>query len=320
MGGVTEIADQIILSPSELAEAIAKFERQAAVLALATRRLEVSGEWAADGSVSMPAWLRSNARMSNRDAHRIVRRGRFLDRFAAVADAAVTRELSSGQLDALQGAYRPKHEPVLAEQQTALVAVLAPLSVADTDTACQVWARYADAIVDDNTPPVEPERSWSMTRGSDGALVGRFVFDDAVATECEKAIANALTFEGKQETRELGRRQGDAMFDIFAFYNKNHDSDGTPRHLPHVTLSADVATLTGSPLGVNDDTGRIIETGCTDTYLCDCKIHAILRDADQQPETFGRSRYTVPRKLFREVAARDGGCRMPGCHRKSPPL
>ena len=77
-----------------------------------------------------------------------------------------------------------------------------------------------------------------MGRSGDGALVGRFVFDDAVATECEKAIANVLTWEGKSEARELGRRQGDAMFDIFAFYNKNHDRDGSPRHLPHITLSA----------------------------------------------------------------------------------
>lgn len=30
---------------------------------------------------------------------------------------------------------------------------------------------------------------------------------------------------------------------------------------------------------------------------------------------FGRSRYTVPRALFRQVAARDGGCRFPRCTR-----
>jgi hypothetical protein len=179
----------------------------------------------------MGAWLRSNARMSNCDANRLMHRGRFLNRFSVLSDAAVTRELSAGQIDALRSAYRPKHEPVLAEQQAELVAVLAPLNVSDSEKACQVWARYADAIVDDNTPPVEPERSWSMSRGSDGALVGKFIFDDDAATECEKAIANALTWEGTTETRELSRRQGDAMFDIFAFYNKNHDGDGTPRHL-----------------------------------------------------------------------------------------
>jgi Domain of unknown function (DUF222) len=320
MGGVAEFADEIILNPAEFLDALAAHEQQAAVLALAARRLDASGEWAADGSVSIAAWLRANGRMSNRDANRLVRRGRFLDRFTAVADAAVSRELSSGQLDALQGSYRSKHEPVLVEQQHELVETLKVLSVSDTETACRVWAGYADAVVDEGEPPMEADRSWTMSRGDDGALVGRFVFDDAAATEMEKAVANALTFEGKDDTRDMARRQGDAMFDVCAFFNKNHHStsngDGTRRHLPHVTLSADATTLAGDPIGVNDDTGRVIDTGCTDTYLCDCKIHVIVRDADGQPEAFGRSVYTVPRKLFRQVAARDGGCRMPGCDRK----
>ena len=150
------------MSPAELADAIAEHERRAAVLALATRRLEACGEWAVDGSVSMAAWLRSNARMSGRDANRLIHCGRFLDRFTAIADAAVTRQLSAGQIDALQGVYRSKHEPVLSEQQTELVAVLAPLSVADADKACRVWAQLrrrrrqrrrtagrAGAVVDD---------------------------------------------------------------------------------------------------------------------------------------------------------------------------
>jgi hypothetical protein len=181
------------LNPAEFLDALAAHEQQAAVLALAARRLETSGEWAADGSVSTAAWLRVNGRMSSRGANRLVRRGRFLDRFGAVADAAVSGELSAGQLDALAGVYRPKHEPVLAEQQRELVETLKVLGVGDTETACRVWAGYADAVVDDGEPPVEADRSWTMSRGDDGALVGRFVFDDAAATEVEKAVANALT-------------------------------------------------------------------------------------------------------------------------------
>lgn len=107
------------------------------------------------------------------------------------------------------------------------------------------------------------------------------------------------------------------MFDIAAFYNKNHDGEGTPRHLPHVSLSADASTLSGdTPLGINDDDQQVMSPACTDKYLCDCVIHAILRDANGAPVSFGRARYTVPRKLFRQVAARDGGCRFPGCCRR----
>jgi hypothetical protein len=54
---------------------------------------------------------------------------------------------------------------------------------------------------------------------------------------------------------------------------------------------------------------------CTDTYLCDCRIHVILRDANGAPHSFGRTARTVPSRLFKQVAARDGGCRYPGCDR-----
>ena len=317
MTTMADLAEQIVLSPAELLAALAEHEQRAAVLALATRRLETTGEWAFDGSVSIAAWLRHNARMSNRAAHRLVHRGRFLERFAAIGEAAVGHVLSAGQVDAIAAVCQPKHEPLLAEHQRMLVAALAPLPVADTEHACQVWRQRADAILDEAAPAAEPTRTLNFNRADDRALLGSFVLDDAAATEFEKAIRNAITWGGDGDTRTRPECQGDAMFDIAAFYNKNHDGEGTPRHLPHVSLSADVSTLSGSsPQAVNDDDQQPLQPSCTDTYLCDCVIHAILRDANGAPQSFGRSRYTVPRKLFRQVAARDGGCRFPGCDRR----
>lgn len=316
MSSVIDFAEQIVLSPAELLAELAEHEQRAAVLALATRRLETTGEWAFDGSVSIAAWLRHNARMSNRAAHRLVHRGRFLDRFTKIADAAVEHVLSASQVDALAAVCQTRHQPLLAEHQEMLVSALAPLPVADTEQACHVWRQRADAILDADQPPTEPERTLSFNRADDHALLGRFTLDAAAATEFEKAIRNAITWAGDSDTRTRPECQGDALFDIAAFYNKNHQSKGTPRHLPHVSLSADASTLHGnSPQAVNDDDQQPMTPACTDSYLCDCIIHTILRDGNGAPLSFGRSRYTVPRKLFRQVAARDGGCRFPGCDR-----
>ena len=93
----------------------------------------------------------------------------------------------------------------------------------------------------DGKPPAEPEQSVTFTRADDDALVGRFELHDAAATEFETAIETATTYEGDAETRSTAQRQADALHDICAFYNKNHDSDGTPRHRPHVTINADAA-------------------------------------------------------------------------------
>ena len=82
-----------------------------------------------------------------------------------------------------------------------------------------------------------------------------------------------------------------------------------------IWASPSTRPLDDSPEGVNDDDQRPMSPACIDSYLCDCVIHAIARDAGQAPQGFGRSRYSVPRKLFRQVAARDGGCRFPGCDR-----
>jgi hypothetical protein len=303
-----------VLTASELLAALAAHEREAARLALAIRRLELSGDWGYDGSVSIAAWLRTHGRLADSDSWKWVHRGRFLDRFPAVADAAVTRTLSAGQVTALQHACPAKLAAVLAEQQTEIVAIIAPLPVADTEKACQLWKARAEAIIDDNEPRPEPERSLRMRRAGDGALVGNFELDDVAASELEKAIRTASTWEGTDDKRSASQAAGDALFDVAAFFNKNHRKKGTPRNHPHVELSLDITTLDGRPEAIDDDQ-RLVHHATTDTRLCDCVIHRILRDADNMPTGYGRASYTVPRQLFRQIAARDGGCRMPDCNR-----
>jgi len=134
-------------------------------------------------------------------------------------------------------------------------------------------------------------------------------------------ILAPLSYADTQVAVAKWRNDADAVLD---------DGDGTPRHLPNISISADITTLTtNAPRATNDerrttnddrrqtndDTGRPVTPACTETYLCDCKIHIIVRDADGAPETFGRTTYSIPRSLFRQVAARDSGCRFPGCNR-----
>lgn len=316
MSTCAELLAAMAFTPDELLAELAELEQRSAVAALAIRRMEVAGAFGGTGPVNTAAWLRHHARMSEESARALVRRGRFLDRFTAVGDAAVAHELSADQLAVMQRLHKPKFEALLDEHQAVMVGHLATLDVAGTQDACTLWRQRAEAIVKETEPPEEPERSLTMNRAGDGALLGRFTLDDAAATELEKAVANAVTYEGAEDQRTMAQRQGDALFDIAAHFNKNHEGEGTPRHLPNVTLSADAGTLSDTPVAVNDDTDRVMSSSCIDTYLCDCKVHGVLRDANAAPVGFGRSQYSIPRTLFRQVAARDGGCRFPGCDRK----
>ena len=199
-----------------------------------------------DGSRPEPASCRrreqrDRGRMSNRDASSWQRRGRFLNKFATIAQAAVARTLSAGQIGELEHLHQPKFDNLLGEHQQLLVEQLAALDVAGTKTLCALWRQRAQAIIDDTEPADDPPRSLTMTRAGDGALLGRFTLDDDAATELEKAIRNTSSDHGAGEERSVQQRNADGLFDIAAFYNKDHQGNGTPRHLPHLGISVDAS-------------------------------------------------------------------------------
>ena len=111
--------------------------------------------------------------MSNRDANALVHRGRFLDKFPAVADAACAGVLSAGQVTALKLSCPPAVAPIMGAQQVEVVAIVAALSVADTEQAMSVWRQRAEALVE-LPEPLEPDRALRTAVTTDG-LVGRFV-------------------------------------------------------------------------------------------------------------------------------------------------
>jgi hypothetical protein len=300
------------LTMDRVLERLAAHEREAAELALDIAELEASGEWAAEGAVSYTAWLRHHGRLSSADAKGWQQRGRFLRRFPVIADAACTRTLSAGQIGLIRNACPASLESILEDQQAELVATLVPLSVADTQRACHAWNAYATALID-TPPPEERERVLRFGADSTGAIVGNFVLPGQAGLEFAQAVRTAATWDGANDTRTSTERNADALFEIAAFYNKNHDVPGTPRHQAHIELSLDGNTLHDTPVATDAD-GRVVDPVVTETLLCHCALHQIWRD-QHVVLAYGRSRYTVPKLLFRAVAARDGGCRFPGCDR-----
>ena len=215
--------------------------------------------------------------------------------------------LSASQISVARRLGKPKYEPIMTETEEALVAVLSELDIHSTERAVDHWAKRADALIDEKAPPVERPNELTYSNTMDDVTHGTFRLNEAAGTEFDKAVQTAITHAGNDETRTSAERQGDALFDIAAFFNKNHDGNERPRNLPNVTLSADASTVvTDHPEGVNVDTQRPMSSACTDTYLCDCRIHVILRTADGSPHSFGRTTRTVlPRTGLRPTSQMD---------------
>lgn len=306
------------VSLAELVGGHRSAERQRAEVAMQAAHLAALGEWSFDGFRSAVVWLAHGLDVPRNEARRLLREGEFLMRFHAVRESLCRGGLTAAQV----GLLRAATPLVLAEQLDAdqhwLVPVLEPLDIADTAVAITDWQDKALAIVDPE-PQAMPDRSWRMARASDGALVGGFVFDPTTAEVVERAMHIATASDGPIDTRSRLERQADAVAAVFDFFVANCDSNGTPRHRPHVDLHVEVpaeVAASGSWLGpAVTEGGRKLPLWASQMFTCDCSLHRVLR-ADSVVLDYGRSTRTVLEPLRRAVSARDGGCRFPGCDRK----
>ncbi|HRB05260.1 MAG TPA: hypothetical protein PLP26_17930, partial [Ilumatobacteraceae bacterium] len=167
MSAVDVHAEQILLTPAEALAAVTAWELQGTLLALALRRIETSGVFGVDGSVSMKAWLRDQARMTDQTAGDLLATGRFLDNNTAFAQAAVSGQLSGGQVTVARRLGKPKYAALLAEQQHDLVETLAALDINDTLTSVAHWKTRADAVLDEGQPPIEQPCELTLARTLD---------------------------------------------------------------------------------------------------------------------------------------------------------
>ena len=144
MSSVLAHAESILLSPTELAAALEVHQQQAAVLALAVAHVQEAGRWADDGSVTMRSWMRDMCRMSDRDAGEWLRRGKLLNHFEPIAEAALDGLLSHSQLSELERCNRPKYEALLSEMAEGLVNEVAPLDaqLADAGSDRLGWGLF----------------------------------------------------------------------------------------------------------------------------------------------------------------------------------
>ena len=257
---------EVLHTIDDFACAASAWERQGAALALSARQLEVAGAFGDDGTVSMKARMRNHLRMTDQRTNELLGTGRFLSKHEHFATAALSGSLSGSQIAVARRLGKPRYEPIMAETEEALVGVLAELDIRSTERAVDHWAKRADALIDEKAPPVERPNELTYSNTMDDVTHGTFRLNEAAGTEFDKAVQTALTHAGKDETRTSAERQGDALFDIAAFFNKNHLGNERPRNLPNVTLSADISTVvTDHPEGVNVDTQRPMSSACTST-------------------------------------------------------
>ncbi|MGH3659208.1 MAG: DUF222 domain-containing protein, partial [Micromonosporaceae bacterium] len=298
-----------------LAEAFALADRLNAKLVAAVVEHDVAEMWRNDGATSMTAWLRHRAHNTSRDASRCAKTARRLRHLPVTSAAYGEGRLTSGQVHAIAANLSDRTAGLFAEHEAVLVPGFAELSVAETATTMQSWARHAEATLDDPPDKSEPERSLNVSRILDGRRELRGSFDPEAGSLIETAIRLATTrdVDGEPE-RSPARRRADALADVCRWFLDHQQDRRGGRHRPHLNVVTTLDDLERRGQGRLID-GTILDGTTVQRLFCDAGVHRVFVAGRSSILDYGTTTRTVPANLFNALVIRDHHCRFPGCDR-----
>jgi Domain of unknown function (DUF222) len=298
-----------------LAEAFALADRLNAKLIAAVGEHDVAEMWRNDGATSMTAWLRHRASSTGREAALCTKTARRLRRLPVTAAAYREGRLSGGQVQAIVANLSDRTAGLFAQHEAQLVPGFAELSVAETATTMQSWARHAEATLDDPPDQAEAERSLHVSRILDGRRELRGSFDPEAGSLIETAIRLARTkdVDGEPE-RSPARRRADALADVCRWFLDHQQNRRGGRHRPRLNVVTTLNDLERRGQGrLIDDT--ILDATTVQRLLCDAGVHRVFVAGRSSILDYGTTTRTVPANLFNALVIRDQHCRFPGCDR-----
>lgn len=268
---------------------------------------------------------------------------------SAVDGGAVSIEQASAIVEALGDAPdRANPEHVEAAERALVASALGERGLHASETGVSGYAmppallskvarQWRDALDPDGVEPryddLLRERSLSMRRRRDGALIGNFIatpdqapvleaaFDAFTTPRRPKFLTDEERALAELETDERTRPQ--KMIDaLVAMLGRAVEQGDVPRiggEAPTVVLHLSEATYLAAVAGdpgctaTDERSGEAVPIEVAAALMCDGHIQAVVTGADGLPLYLGRTQRLFNRHQRRALAARDKGCRAPGC-------
>ena len=296
--------------------------RASAELARTVRHGELTQAAERDGLTSMRSWLIGHARLAPADASRIVRSGRALEHFPALAAGFADGAVTAAQVDVVATAVGASERARAAEQGVDL----APFDEAWAEVAVQsphrslvVAVRAFEAALDpDGTEPDPTEgRRLSIAKHADGSVTGRFDLDAVGGEKVQAAIESIVQADrprGDERTR--AQQNADALVQL-------RDNQLASGHLPmlrtvkpHLLVTVDVDDLVDPSTGkgaARSGSGATLSAARARGVACDSTVTRIVLGPGGLPLDVGRTHRVVPPHIRKAVENRDGHCVFAGC-------
>src|SRR5713101_8280256 len=235
---------------AELADGLIKIREAGidpfeAVFAAGVRRFEKSGEYVADGALSVTAWLRSNCKLSGGAAAERVEVARALDQLPKTEEAFARGEVGYQHVAILARTAEHVGAAAVAKAEASL------LKAAETMDPGQFTgvAKHFEHRVDAAAALVEANRAYErrylhVSEPTDG-LVRLDGLLDVEGGAILRTALNAGMLPGKDDDRTPGQRRADALVELCRRKAAGSATGAGPR--PHLVIRASLNTLLGTP-------------------------------------------------------------------------
>ena len=229
--------------------------RVAAELTRTVRHAQTTQAAEHDGLKSMRSWLVGHARLAPNDASKVVRAGRALAHFPALAAGFADGDVTAAQVDVVAETVGERERARAGEQGVDLASfdrVWTAVAVASPHRSLVEVVQAFEAALDPDGPEPDPTegRGLTMVTHADGTVTGRFELD-AVAGEKAKAAIESVVQADRPKGEERTRSQQNA--DAFVQLCDNQLASGNLPTLrtvkPHVVVTIDLEDLVDPATG-----------------------------------------------------------------------
>jgi hypothetical protein len=257
-----------------------------------------------DGSVTLSTWLGHRAGLAPDAASRTAKRAGRLARLPVLRAALVSGLLSGGAVDVVLGKLVNRHVDRFAEHEGELVPLLVGLSTDAVARAMADWRARADAL-DPGPAPVDLPDTVHLSP----TLDDRGLLSGSLGADSYNVVATAMrVFDCGDFTLPLAQRQALALVQACQTALDFNPATKHRRHRPHLTV-----TVRQNGSATYLDTGMRASRYGLDTLCCDGAWHHLTFEGRAAILRYSRTIRDWPPDLYNLIAARDSGCRWPGC-------
>jgi hypothetical protein len=302
-----------------LIEIRALIDRSEAVFAEGVRRFDKSGEYKADGALSLTAWLRWKCKLSGGAAMERVEVARLLEKLPKTEAAFAGGALGYQHVAVLAHTAQHVGAAAVRKGEASLLQAARTMDPGRFTSVAKSFEHRVDAagaLAEANH--AYQRRYLHLSEPEDGMVRLEGILDVEGGATLKTALNALMPPPKNDDDRTPGQRRADAMVELARRPLDGSKLGTVGGQRPHLVITASAETLLGLPGAPPAEMAGVgsIPKETAQRHACDPTVSWLLGQAELESETgASHAHRQIPSATRRALVARDRTCVFTGCHR-----